>query len=230
MNAANAKMMMKGMLSMEMAQMLVAAENKQRKRMILCQATCAGIICLVFMSLYFARFDSVARSQADSEDIYDEFVWKDYYGNNRLSFKMDEVVAYDLGCLQPRYSPTGTIIWPDSKDAQELLKEINSNSVCDEDCKKVGTQWSVVYTMMGSLMVLLIVNMIIVCVGAYKATARLIGGLCGCCLCCVHLAFIIVTAVIRFSKKSQLCALNKSSTNYTGVKEETILNVTADFP
>ena len=99
---------------------------------------------------------------------------------------------------------------------------IEINKECDDDCKKVGTQWSVVYTMMGSLMVLLIVNMIIDCVGAYKATARLIGGLCGCCLCCVHLAFIIVTAVIRFSKKSELCALYARDTNYTGLEEREV--------
>ena len=103
MNASNMKMMMKGMLSMEMAQMLVAAENKQRKRMFLCQATCAGIICLVFMSLYFARFDSVARSQADAEDLYGEFIWKNEHGtpSTTAKWKMDEVVAYDLGCLVP---------------------------------------------------------------------------------------------------------------------------------
>lgn len=73
--------------------------------------------------------------------------------------------------------------------------------------------------MQGSLMVLLIINMIIVGVGAYKAPARLVGGLCGCCLCCLHLIWIIVTAVIRFSAKSELCALVTFPTNYTGVEE-----------
>ena len=68
-------------------------------------------------------------------------------------------------------------------------------------------------------MVLLIINMIIVAVGAYKAPARLVGGLCGCCLCCLHLIWIIVTAVIRFSAKSELCALVTFPTNYTGVEE-----------
>ena len=67
--------MMKAMVSMDMAQMLVSAENKQRKMQILGSAIATGIVCLIFMSLYFARFDSVARYQADLEDEYPDAAW-----------------------------------------------------------------------------------------------------------------------------------------------------------
>ena len=67
--------MMKAMVSMDMAQMLVSAENKQRKMQILGSAIAAGIVCLIFMALYFARFDSVARAQADLEDINPNAAW-----------------------------------------------------------------------------------------------------------------------------------------------------------
>ena len=71
---------MKAMVSMDMAQMLVSAENKQRKMQILGSAIAAAIVCLIFMSLYFARFDSVARAQADLEDLYPDatFIIRNY--------------------------------------------------------------------------------------------------------------------------------------------------------
>jgi len=112
-----------------------------------------------------------------------------------------DVVAYDLECLFLDPNTQGKVI-SDTDEYKKQQEKISYLSECDEDCRKAGTQWSVVYTMQGSLMVLLIINMIIVAVGAYKAPARLVGGLCGCCLCCIHLIWIIVTAVIRFSAKS----------------------------
>ena len=196
---------MKAMMSMDMAQMLVSAENKQRKMQILVSAIAAGVVCLVFMGLYFARFDSVARYQADLEDEYPDALWRvtNYQGGDVSTIYKKDVVAYDLECLFANPAdPAQAKYISDTTEYRKQQEELAKFSECDEDCRKAGTQWSVVYTMQGSLMVLLLVNMIIVAVGAYKAPARLIGGLCGCCLCCIHLIWIIVTAVIRFSKKS----------------------------
>ena len=76
--------MMKAKMSMDMAQMLVSAENKQRKMQILVSAIAAGVVCLIFMSLYFARFDSVARAQADLEDEYPDVYYtaRNYQGGD----------------------------------------------------------------------------------------------------------------------------------------------------
>ena len=76
--------MMKAMMSMDMAQMLVSAENKQRKMQILVSAIAAGVVCLIFMGLYFARFDSVARAQADLEDEYPDVYYtaRNYQGGD----------------------------------------------------------------------------------------------------------------------------------------------------
>ena len=54
---------MKAMFSVEGAKAMVAAETKKHKQIILGQAICLGLVSLIFMALYYARLDSVAKMQ-----------------------------------------------------------------------------------------------------------------------------------------------------------------------
>ena len=80
--------------------------------------------------------------------------------------------------------------------------------------------------MNGMLMVLLLLNLCCACVGAYKASFRILGAICGYCLCCLHLVVLIITPALRFSKRGRLCAYSSAPTNYLGKDVDPIVDDT----
>ena len=87
-----------------------------------------------------------------------------------------------------------------------------------------GSRWSSIYSMNGLLMLLMLLNMCCVCVGAWKATFRMLGALCGSLLCCLHCIVLIIFPVYRLSIRSKLCALSEAPTNYLGKDVEPLFD------
>ena len=88
----------------------------------------------------------------------------------------------------------------DIKAASRIWRDLSKD--CDIDCMKLGTSWSLVYCLNGFLLLVILLNLVCVLVGAFKAVFRIIGGLCACILSGAHLTILMMTAFIRFSKKS----------------------------
>ena len=187
------KKMFKAMFNKDAAKMIVENENKQRKMMILIGGIMVGVLCFIWMCLYFARLDSVRWYQ----EMYKKWV----------SMGIDDRVWYDSCVVAPGYMYTDVV------EAAKIGLDILP---CDWECVRVGTSWSSVYAMNGTLMLFLLLNMCCVCIGAYVYILRMIGAICGLCCCCLHFIFILVTPVLRFQPKGQLCALNPSPTMWTG--------------
>ena len=92
----------------------------------------------------------------------------------------------------PFLNPKNT--WSDPEEAEKLSVEIGTDYSYEDGCR-----WSVIYTLNGITLILISFNMILYVVGAMKMTFRLVASLCGCCLCCVNFAAIIVTGVFRLN-------------------------------
>ena len=182
---------MKAMFSMEGAKAMVAAETKKHKQMILGQAICLGLVSLIFMALYYARLDSVAKMQTRAEDAVDLA--------RSLGATLPDVdyIAYDRSCGPP---------YSDATEAAELTADILKD--CDADCQKLGSRWSHIYASMGTIMLLVLLASICVCVGAYKPMLRCVAACCMTCLCCAHFCTFIAVAVYRFNDFGKLCALS----------------------
>ena len=79
--------------------------------MVWISAIITGVLCLIFASLFLARFSSVANMQSFSDN-------------------PDDIVVYDVGCAVA-YGVTDEY-WTDPEEALSLLAEIAED--CDADC------------------------------------------------------------------------------------------------
>ena len=174
------------MFSMEAAKIMVAAEPKKHKQMMIAHAVCVGVITLIFCALYFARLNSVNILQTRTQDL------RDLTNQGDLDF-----IVYDSYCPGP---------YSDEAEALKLKTDLAKD--CDEDCRKAGSRWSHVYASMGFIMLFVLLATFCVCVGAFKPMLRCIASCCMTCLCCAHFCTLIAVAVYRFRIQGQLCALS----------------------
>ena len=174
------------MFSMEAAKIMVAAEPKKHKQMMIAHAVCVGVITLIFCALYFARLNSVNIMQTKFQDA------NDLLGRGDLDY-----IVYDRWCGGP---------YSDEAEAAKLKTDLAAD--CDEDCQKAGSRWSHVYASMGFIMLFVCLATICVCIGAFKPMLRCIASCCMTCLCCAHFCTWIAVAVYRFRPQGQLCALS----------------------
>ena len=174
------------MFSMEAAKIMVAAEPKKHKQMMIAHAVCVGVITLIFCALYFARLNSANILQTRTQDANDAF------GLGDLDY-----IVYDSYC-RPPYS--------DAVEAAKIKLDLQAD--CDKDCQKAGSRWSHVYASMGFIMLFVLLATFCVCVGAFKPMLRCIASCCMTCLCCAHFCTLIAVAVYRFRIQGQLCALS----------------------
>lgn len=191
---------MKAAMSMTVIQAMMDAEPKKRKQGIACMGFGAAVICLIFAALYLARAGSVGNFQTWSED------------NN--PYHDDDTVVYDVGCLIE-----SSRVDPDNLAGWSAYVAVGTAAVdecdMDEDCIKRGTQWSTLFVVNGILYICLMINMICVGIGAWKAWARLFGAVCAFPMWCFNFAMLIVTATFRFRAYGKACALNEQYTNMT---------------
>ena len=173
------------MFSVEAAKIMVAAEPKKHKQMMIAHAVCVGICTLIFCALYFARLNSVNVLQTRMQD------YNDLVGAGDL-----EYVVYDRYCTGP---------YSDNEAALELKNDLKD---CDLDCQKAGSRWSHIYASMGFIMLFVCLATICVCIGAFKPMLRCIASCCMSCLCCAHFCTWIAVAVYRFRPQGKLCAMS----------------------
>ena len=174
------------MFSMEAAKIMVAAEPKKHKQMMIAHAVCVGICTLIFCALYFARLNSVNILQTRTQNL------RDTYGGGDL-----EVIVYDTYCIAPYSDPV---------EAAKLAADLFAD--CDKDCRDAGSRWSHIYASMGFIMLFVCLATICVCIGAFKPMLRCIASCCMTCLCCAHFCTWIAVAVYRFRPQGQICALS----------------------
>ena len=176
----------KMMFSVDAAKVMVAAEPKKHKQMMIAHAICLGVCTLIFCALYLARLNSVNILQAITQDR------RDAYNQGDLDY-----IVYDSYCPGP---------YSDLEAANELKIDLAKD--CDEDCRKAGSRWSHVYASMGFITLFVCLTTICVCIGAFKPMLRCIAGCCMSCLCCAHFCTWIAVAVYRFRPAGKLCALS----------------------
>ena len=186
------------MFSPEVHKVMILAETKKHKQMILGHAICLGILSLVFMALYFNRLASVNNIQKRTQAMLDV---ASAFGGSTIEL---DYVVYDTNCGGP---------YSDVQAAADLLVDLKDD--CDADCRKAGSRWSHVYASMGTILLSVLLTTICVCIGVYKPMLRCIAACCMSCLCCAHFCTWIAVAVYRFRPVGKLCALSKVWTSYT---------------
>ena len=164
------------MFSVEAAKIMVAAEPKKHKQMMIAHAVCVGICTLIFCALYFARLNSANILQTRTQD------YNDAFGLGDLDY-----IVYDSYC-RPPYS--------DAVEAAKIALDLAAD--CDKDCREAGSRWSHVYASMGTIMLIILLSTICVCIGVYKPVLRCVASCCMSCMCCVHFCTWIAVAVYRF--------------------------------
>ena len=100
----------------------------------------------------------------------------------------------------------------DQEQADEYRRELEKS--CDEECRKLGNRWSIIYEFCGFTLMLLAVNGIAQAIGAYNFHARAIAACCGCLLGCVNFAAIITTCVFRFNIMGRYSTLSLMPSQY----------------
>jgi hypothetical protein len=134
-----------------------------------------GVCAVILGGLYWARVDSIMNMQAHYEESQP---------------KADHsIMIYDVGCLRGPFS--------DPEKARQI-KEDNKDNDCDEDCQKLGTQWSTAFMLNAIVMTLLTLNFLCTCISLKSTVFRFTASICACAICCFHIATILTTAVFRF--------------------------------
>ena len=163
---------------MEAVRLTVEVETKRKKMSILAWA-------LVHLS--FAAALSICH-----------LMWR--HNVNLIQGSYEEVCrAHDRPI---EYNELYDVMWhlgtmSDQEKANEYKKELENS--CDEDCRKLGNRWSIIYEFCGFTLMLLAVNGLAQAIGAYNFHARAIAACCGCLLGCVNFSAIITTCVFRFN-------------------------------
>jgi len=161
----------------------MAAETKQSKIVIIVASGIILVASTILAGFYLASTANVQSYQTKALE-YD---------------KASSIIWYDVDCWDGPFSDTTL--------ALEYKQEI-ATSDCDSDCLEMGTKWSIIYSLNGSTLLLIAMNMILMIFGAFRFWPRMIGACCNCLLSCIHLAAIITTAVFRFRLQGKLCALS----------------------
>ena len=79
--------------------------------------------------------------------------------------------------------------------------------MCDEECMKRGTEWSVAFKFNGVTLILLAITYLGFAIGSHFWIFRIVAACANCWVSIIHFAAVIVTCVHRFSKKGSLAAI-----------------------
>merc|ERR1719230_2489913 len=186
---------MKMMMSTAVAKQAIEGEDKKAKQRTMIEGFGLAVVCLIFAALNLARLGSVGNIQTLTED-------SDPYWD-------EDVVAYDVQCLRGylEMDEDNVASW-----GAYVLVGYAAPDQCDqdEDCAKLGTQWSALYLFNGLLYLCLMGNMICVGIGTWKAMARMLGAACALPCWCFNFAMLMVTATYRYRGYGKACALNET--------------------
>ena len=162
----------------------MAVETKKTKIAIIV-ASSAILVASTILSGFYLNSTAIVQKYEQKAEQYD---------------RASSVVWYDVDCRNGPF-----------KDTNLALKYMNEiiEGGCGSDCLQMGSKWSIIYSLNGSTLLLVALNMILNIFGAFLFWPRIIGGVCNCFLSCVHFAAIIATAVFRFRLYGQLCALSQ---------------------
>ena len=83
----------------------------------------------------------------------------------------------------------------------------------DKDCRDRGSQWSTVIFFNSVILVAILLNMICIGFGSIMPTCRLVGAYFASIFCLLHLAVIVMSAVLRYNSMGMLCAMSSGPTD-----------------
>ena len=83
-------------------------------------------------------------------------------------------------------------------------------------CLEKGTEWSVVWSFNGSLMIIQAINFVVLTVGAFWFYPRLCATVCNCCLGCCHFYGIVAALNGSLSPYGVMCGYNIAPVDYKG--------------
>lgn len=91
-------------------------------------------------------------------------------------------------------------------------------TICKDDkaCLEKGTQWSVVWSFNGSLMIIQAFNFIALTIGAFWFYPRFFGTICNCCLGCCHFYGIVAALNGAVGPYGIWCGMNVGPVEYKG--------------
>ena len=130
-----------------------------------------------------------------------------------------EFSKYDLkedfdGHIYDVYPLTICTKFYDTLLEEKLRAELQAD--CDSDCLKIGTRWSLIYTLNSIVLSLLCLTYILFAIGSKVFATRLIAACLNQILALAHFAVIITTVMLRISLKGRYASQCIESAQWNG--------------